>query len=58
MPGRPNNKDFAPRAGIAFKITDRLVARAGAGIFFLPPSAMISFDNPGQFLRLQLLNDL
>jgi len=45
----PNNKDFAPRAGIAFKITDRLVARAGAGIFFLPPSAMISFDNPGQF---------
>ena len=45
----PNNKDFAPRAGIAFKITDRLVARVGAGIFFLPPSAMISFDNPGQF---------
>jgi hypothetical protein len=46
----PNNKDFAPRAGIAFKITDRLVARLGAGIFFLPPSAMISFDQPGQFL--------
>jgi hypothetical protein len=45
----PNNKDFAPRAGIAFKITDRLVARAGAGIFFLPPSAMLTFDNPGQF---------
>lgn len=46
----PNNHDFAPRLGIAFKITDRLVARAGAGIFFLPPSAMISFDNPGQFI--------
>jgi hypothetical protein len=46
----PNNRDFAPRAGVAFKITDRLVARAGAGIYFLPPSAMISFDNPGQFL--------
>ncbi len=45
-----NNKDFAPRAGLAFKITNRLVARAGAGIYFLPPSAMISFDNPGQFL--------
>ncbi len=45
----PNNLDFAPRAGIAFKITDRLVARVGAGIYFLPPSAMISFDNPGQF---------
>lgn len=47
----PNNKDFAPRAGIAFKITDKLVARVGAGIFFLPASAMLSFDNPnGQFV--------
>ena len=45
----PNDLDFAPRAGIAFKITDRLVARAGAGIYFLPASAMLSFDNPGQF---------
>ncbi len=45
----PNNLDFAPRAGIALKLTDRLVMRAGAGIFFLPPSAMITFDNPGQF---------
>ena len=44
-----NNHDFAPRLGIAYKITDRLVARAGAGIFFLQPSALISFDNPGQF---------
>lgn len=45
----PNNHDFAPRAGIAYKITDRLVARAGAGIFYLPASAMLTFDNPGQF---------
>ncbi len=45
----PNNKDFAPRLGIAYKITDRLVARAGAGMFYLPATAMISFDNPGQF---------
>ncbi len=45
----PNNLDFAPRAGIALKLTDKLVARVGAGIFYLPPSAMISFDNPGQF---------
>jgi len=45
----PNDLDFAPRAGIAFKITDKLVARVGAGIYFLPPSAMLSFDNPGQF---------
>lgn len=46
----PNDKDFAPRLGIAYKITDKLVARAGAGIYFLPPSAMISFDQPGQFI--------
>lgn len=43
------NLNFAPRAGIAYKVTDRLVARVGAGIYFLPASAMISFDNPGQF---------
>ncbi len=43
----PNNHDFAPRAGIAFKITDKLVARMGAGIFFLPPSALIG-DDGGQ----------
>jgi hypothetical protein len=46
---QPDNTNFAPRAGIAWKITDRLVARVGAGIFYLPPSAMISFDNPGEF---------
>ncbi len=45
----PNDKDFAPRAAIAYKITDKLVARMGAGIYFLPASAMITFDNPGQF---------
>lgn len=43
----PNNHDFAPRAGIAYKITDKLVARMGAGIFFLPPSALIG-DDGGQ----------
>jgi hypothetical protein len=45
----PNNMDFAPRAGVAFKIAEKLVARVGAGIYFLPSSAMLSFDNPGQF---------
>ncbi len=45
----PDNLNFAPRAGLAYRITDRLVARVGAGIFFLPASAMITFDNPGQF---------
>ncbi len=46
---QPDNLNFAPRLGIAYKITDRLVARAGAGIFYLQPSAMLTFDNPGQF---------
>lgn len=45
----PVNRDFAPQAGFAYKVTDKLVARAGGGLFFLPASAMISFDNPGQF---------
>jgi len=45
----PDNTNFAPRMGVAYKITDRFVARAGAGIFFLPPSAMITFDNPGEY---------
>jgi hypothetical protein len=43
----PNNHDFAPRAGIAYKVTDKLVARIGAGIFYLPPSALIG-DDGGQ----------
>ncbi|HEX3685268.1 MAG TPA: TonB-dependent receptor [Bryobacteraceae bacterium] len=46
----PDNTNFAPRLGVAYKITDKLVARAGAGIFFTPTSAMISFDG-GQFLN-------
>lgn len=46
----PNNLDFAPRLGIAYKITDKFVVRAGAGIFYAPASAMISYDRPGQFL--------
>lgn len=45
----PTAGNLAPRLGIAYQITNRLVARAGAGIFYLPPSALISFDNPGQF---------
>ncbi len=46
----PENRDFAPRLGIAYKVTDKLVARAGAGLFFSPASAMIGYDSPGQFL--------
>jgi hypothetical protein len=46
----PDNLNFAPRLGIAYKITDKLVGRVGAGIFYAPASAMVSFDQPGQFL--------
>ncbi len=43
----PNNYNPAPRVGLAYKITDKLVARAGAGIFYLPTSALIG-DDGGQ----------
>jgi len=46
----PDNLNFAPRLGIAYKIRDKLVGRVGAGIFYAPASAMISFDQPGEFL--------
>src|SRR5262249_16812821 len=31
----PSHKDFAPRVGLAYKLTDKLVARAGYGIYYL-----------------------
>jgi hypothetical protein len=45
-----DNLNFAPRLGVAYKVTDKLVARVGAGMFYAPASAMVSFDSPGQFL--------
>jgi hypothetical protein len=45
----PDNMNFGPRLGIAYRISDRLVGRVGAGIFYGPTSAMLSFDSPGQF---------
>ena len=46
---QPDNLTFAPRLGIAYKVTDRLVARVGGGIFFLNPSALLGDDGGGQF---------
>jgi len=46
----PDNLNFAPRLGLAYKITDKLVGRVGAGLFYAPASAMISYDQPGEFL--------
>ena len=31
----PSHKDFAPRLGLAYRVTDKLVARAGYGIYYL-----------------------
>lgn len=44
----PDNTNFGPRLGLAYRVTDKLVARAGSGIFFGPASAMLSFDGGGQ----------
>src|SRR5947209_16214099 len=44
----PDNLNFAPRLGIAYRVTDKLVARLGAGMFYAPASAMVSFDQPGE----------
>lgn len=32
----PNHKDFAPRIGLAYRLTDRTVFRAGYGIYYNP----------------------
>lgn len=40
--------DFAPRVAFAYRVTPKLVARGGFGIFFLPAQALIGLDNPGQ----------
>ncbi|MGE0131710.1 MAG: TonB-dependent receptor [Blastocatellales bacterium] len=32
----PDNNNFAPRVGLAFKLTDRVVLRSGFGVFFNP----------------------
>lgn len=43
-----DNLNFGPRVGLAYRATDKLVARVGAGIFYGPASAMLSFDGGGQ----------
>ncbi|HEV2136084.1 MAG TPA: carboxypeptidase-like regulatory domain-containing protein [Terracidiphilus sp.] len=45
---QPDNADWGPRAGIAYRITDKLLGRIGAGMFYGPSSAMLSFDGGGQ----------
>src|SRR5579884_3668725 len=40
--------NFAPRVGLAYQIKPNLVVRAGFGVFYMQPSALITFDSPGQ----------
>ncbi len=44
----PDNLNFGPRAGFAYRFTNKIVGRGGAGIFYGPTSAMLSFDDGGQ----------
>lgn len=37
-------RNFAPRIGMAYKLTDKLVLRAGYGIFYAAASSMFTFD--------------
>ena len=45
----PDNTNFAPRLGLAYQVSDKIVARAGGGSIG-PTSAMLGYDSPGQFL--------
>jgi hypothetical protein len=39
--------NFAPRLGLAYKVTDRMVARAGYGLYFVPTVNVGPFGNDG-----------
>jgi len=43
-----DNTNWGPRLGVAYRMTDKLVGRAGGGIFYGPASAMLGFDDGGQ----------
>lgn len=45
----PDNLNFEPRLGVAYRLSDKLAVRAGGGIFYGPASAMLGYDSPGEF---------
>ena len=51
-------RDWAPRLGLAYQITPKLVARAGFGIFFVPASSLFTFDEPGEFWGFSTETDM
>lgn len=50
--------DFAPRFGFAYKLTDKLVARGGYGIYFAPTVNVGPVGNDGYSLDNQWVNSL
>ncbi len=44
----PDNLNFSPRLGLAYKLSQNAVARIGSGIFYTPTSAMLGYDGGGQ----------
>lgn len=44
----PDNLNFGPRLGLAYRFNDKLAVRVGSGLFYGPASAMLSFDGGGQ----------
>ncbi len=52
------HRDFAPRIGIAYKITDKIVWRGGYGIYLAPTSNVGPVGNDGYSLDNTWLNSL
>jgi hypothetical protein len=40
----PHWKLFAPRVGVAYRLFDKTVVRAGYGVFFLPPDTVLNME--------------
>jgi len=59
---RPNYKNFAPRLGIAYQVSQKTVVRAGYGIFYGFPdatsSAVLSISPPGNLSITESSNTL
>jgi hypothetical protein len=52
---------FAPRAGIAYRLSDRTVIRTGAGIYYIPANVIFfegPYGNPVNFLAHNMVNSL
>ncbi|MFN7923022.1 MAG: carboxypeptidase regulatory-like domain-containing protein [Bryobacteraceae bacterium] len=59
---RPEHyKLFAPRASIAYRLSDRTVIRTGAGIYYIPANVIFfegPYGNPVNFLAHNMVNSL